>query len=441
MRALQITLKDLRLLMRDRRAAIVLLLLPLIFITIIGLSTGQILNARDGGDDVSIAVVNLSGLPGLAAEATPDNASAASSSDEPESESRSDARRRNALRDMLAAIGAHDHFVLSEAATHERAREDLDRGAVALVLVVGPEFPEKLAAVELQDILSLRTGKLASGPRSLDLLFETKASLAKIGELAAGVAYSDVLRSIAPIVAGDSSNVFVRNAVRLSEQKARENPPPEFQLLEVVQQKRGTTSMMYETLVPSYTVMFVFFLVNIMARSFIAERDLGTLRRLKLAPISPLGILIGKNIPFYVLSLVQTALLFLGGRLIFGMSWGAEPWLLIPVIVCTSLAATALGLMVSTFIRTDSQVSAYGNSLVIVLAGISGCFMPRKWLPLLMQKISLGTPHAWALMAYDEILSHEHVIGAQIAKSCFALLGFAAVFFLVGWWKFRADAE
>jgi ABC-2 type transport system permease protein len=199
--------------------------------------------------------------------------------------------------------------------------------------------------------------------------------------------------------------------------------------------------MMYETLVPSYTVMFVFFLVNIMARSFIAERDLGTLRRLRLAPISPLGILIGKNVPFYCLSLVQTVLLFLGGRLIFGMSWGSEPWLLIPVIVCTSLAATALGLMVSTFIRTDSQVSAYGNSLVILLAGISGCFMPRKWLPLLMQKISLGTPHAWALLAYDEILSKEHVLVAEIAKSCVALLGFAAVFFIVGWLRFRADAE
>ena len=83
------------------------------------------------------------------------------------------------------------------------------------------------------------------------------------------MAYSDVLRTIAPIVAGDSSNVFVRNAVRLAEKRARENPPPDYQLLEIVEQQGGTTSMMYESLVPSYTVLFVFFLVNIMARSFI----------------------------------------------------------------------------------------------------------------------------------------------------------------------------
>ena len=61
--ALQITLKDLRLLARDRRAAVVLLALPLLFITIIGMSTGQILNAREGGEMVSIGIVNESGLP------------------------------------------------------------------------------------------------------------------------------------------------------------------------------------------------------------------------------------------------------------------------------------------------------------------------------------------------------------------------------------------
>jgi ABC-2 type transport system permease protein len=97
--------------------------------------------------------------------------------------------------------------------------------------------------------------------------------------------------------------------------------------------------------------------------------------------------------------------------------------------------------MVSTFIRTDSQVSAYGNSLVILLAGISGCFMPRRWLPELMQDVSLATPHAWALIAYDEILGHANVLRMEVAKSCVSLVGFAMLFFLVGWLRFRADRE
>jgi ABC-2 type transport system permease protein len=449
-RALQISLKDLRLLARDRRAAMVLLALPMIFITIIGMSTGQILNMKEGGDNVSIAVVDLSGEASgdappagdAAGDAGPAASPDGSSDVEPDDvASSSESRRKHAVQDILQAIGAHEHFRIVNASSHVRAREALDRGHVALVCTFGPEFPARLSVLELSDILSLGTGKLAAGPESLDLTFETKPSMAKIGELTAGVAYSDVLRTIAPIVAGGSDNVFVRNAVRLAERRARENPPAEFHLLNVIEQQYGRTSVMYETLVPSYTVLFVFFLVNIMARSFIAERDLGTLRRLRLAPISPLGVLVGKNVPFYCLSLVQTMLLFLGGRLIFGMSWGTEPWLLAPVIVSTSLAATALGLMVSTFIRTDSQVSAYGNSLVILLAGISGCFMPRRWLPEVMQDVSLATPHAWALIAYDEILGHVHVLRIEVLKSCLALIGFALVFFFVGWVRFCTERE
>lgn len=441
--ALQITRKDLRLLARDRRAAIVLLALPLLFITIIGMSTGQILNLREGGEMVSIGLVNESGLPKSASTDSEDAEPDAGAGEETsgERESSGDRRRKAAIEQIVAAIVSHEHFEIVEFPNQERAREDLDRGDVALVIRIGPEFPDRLAELELTDILSLSTGKLATGPRSLDVVFETKASLAKVGELSAGVAYSDVLRTIAPIVAGDSSNVFVRNAVRLAEKRAAENPPPDYKLLEIVEQQGGTTSMMYESLVPSYTVLFVFFLVNIMARSFIAERELGTLKRLRMAPISSMEVLVGKNVPFYCLSLMQTVLLFLSGRVIFGMSWGSEPWLLLPVIACTSLAATALGLMVSTWIRTDSQVSAYGNSLVILLAGISGCFMPRKWLPDLMQTVSLGTPHAWALMAYDELLTHQHVLHAEVAKCCAVLLAFAAVFFLAGWMKFRTERE
>ena len=202
-----------------------------------------------------------------------------------------------------------------------------------------------------------------------------------------------------------------------------------------------TRGNVYQILVPSYTVMFAFFLLNIMARSFISERDIGTLARLQMAPVSRAGLLMGKTIPFFIISLVQSALLFLAGRLLFGMSWGAMPVALIAVIVCTSLAATALGLLVATLARTESQVSAYATFLVITMAGLSGCFMPREWQPQLMQQLSLITPHAWALIAYDQLLVREHLNIAVVGRCCAMLLTFAAVYFALGWWRFRKFDE
>ncbi len=182
--------------------------------------------------------------------------------------------------------------------------------------------------------------------------------------------------------------------------------------------------------------MFVFFLVNIMARSFLSERELGTMRRLRIAPVPNWAILVGKTVPFLIVSLLQTAVLFVAGKLLFGMSWGAHPWMLLPIIFSTSAAATGLGLLIATLVKSDSQVSAYATTAVIILAGISGCFMPRKWLPDLMQQISLATPHAWALIAYDQLLVNGSPNLAIVWQCAGVLLGFAAGFFLVGTLRF-----
>lgn len=454
MGALHIAIKDLRLLARDKRAAVVLLALPLIFIAIIGLSTGQLMSAREGGENITIAVIDRTdpesrartagvspALPGdgRSVETPPASDEPAGATDQTsDGEENGTTKKAPQLgREVIDTIKKHERFIVHEMDDHERARESLDRGDVIVIVVIGEEFPARVAELKLGDILRSSTGRLASGPASLDLTIETKPSLAKIGELAGAVIFGDVVRTIASRVAANTNNVFVKNALRVAAQREQGQPPVQFQSVMLIEQEKASTSVVYENLVPSYTVLFVFFLVNIMARSFIAERELGTLRRLRMAPLRRSSVLLGKVIPFYLLSLTQTALLFLFGRMLFGMTWGYQPWLLIPVILCTSLAATALGLMVATLIRTDSQVSAYANALVIVLAGISGCFLPREWLPDLMQQISLGTPHAWALIAYDEILSHRHVLYRTVVKSCVWLLTFSVAFFTVGWFRFR----
>src|SRR4029077_7875462 len=134
------------------------------------------------------------------------------------------------------------------------------------------------------------------------------------------------------------------------------------------------------------------------ARSMLGERDTGTLTRLFVGPVTRAQLMIGKTIPFLVISLLQTVLLLLAGNLLFHMSWGESPWMLVPVILATSLAATALRLLVATAVRTDSQVAVYNSFLVSLMAGIRGFLIPRSWQRELMQQIALVTPHAWALI-------------------------------------------
>src|SRR4029078_5545119 len=87
----------------------------------------------------------------------------------------------------------------------------------------------------------------------------------------------------------------------------------------------------YQVLVPSYTVMFAFFMVLTVGWMFVAERRQGTLRGLFAAPLGTPVLLGGKLLPTFLLSAFQGFFLLLMGRLIFGMHWGPDPLWLVPL--------------------------------------------------------------------------------------------------------------
>jgi ABC-type Na+ efflux pump permease subunit len=202
--------------------------------------------------------------------------------------------------------------------------------------------------------------------------------------------------------------------------------------------RRG--AMRYQLLVPSYTVMFAFFLVLTVGWLFVGERRQGTLKRLRAAPITRGQILLGKLLPCFLLSVGQGLLLLGAGKLVFGMSWGPDPLWLLPVVVCTALAAMGLALLVAAAARTETQVAIYGTLLVLLLAGLSGAMMgDRSLMPEGMQQISRITPHAWALDAYRQLLTSPTPDVETIGLACLALTGFGIGFLALAWWMLRLE--
>ncbi len=203
--------------------------------------------------------------------------------------------------------------------------------------------------------------------------------------------------------------------------------------------KRGAHR--YQLLVPSYLVMFAFFLVLTVGWLFVAERRQGTMKRLCAAPLTKLEIVLGKLLPCYALSLFQGFFLLAAGRLIFGMTWGPEPWWLVAVVATTSLAAMGLALLVAALARTETQVAIYGTLLVLVLAGLSGLMMgDRALMPEQMQRISQVTPHAWALDAYKQLLANPSTPNLEIVRrACLVLAGFGVGFVGLAWGFLRLE--
>ena len=72
------------------------------------------------------------------------------------------------------------------------------------------------------------------------------------------------------------------------------------------------------------------------------------------------------------------------------------------------------------------------------MAALGGTMVPRFVMPQFMQTLSLITPHAWALTAYQDILVRGYGV-MQILPEFGALMAFAAAFFGIALWRFKWD--
>lgn len=458
-----ITAKDLYLLLRDRRTFAILVFLPLAFIAIIGLSTGQLLGWRNSNQLIKIAAVDAIDYDAIGTAAfmvpphgmTPEEDQTAAELPKDDRETQRKIARHifadifNGVQslpgiDVRTTEEWQKQLQVESAGSEEKtARAMVADEKVNAALIFTPDFYRRVYHLRPEDLATSK-GKETPEERfrriGIELVHTAPGtSTASAVDAVVGFKVRDVLE---PVLFCRSRNwtiaergsaryrSFCGPVDRMGDEVPKLKPPKQGGSTE-------RTNETYDRLVPSYTTMFVFFLVNLMARSFLSERDMGTMRRLRSAPISRWSILLGKTLPFLVISLMQTALLFLAGRLMFHMSWGPHPWMLLPVIFATSCAATGLGLLIATIVKSDAQVSAYANTVVIILAGISGCFMPRQWLPEAMQQVSLATPHAWALMAYDQLLAKSNPDLTKVWQDAGMLMAFAVGFFLLGGLRFR----
>jgi ABC-2 type transport system permease protein len=470
MKAWEITKKDLRILLRDARALFVLLVLPLVFITIIGLTMGKLLGWKNTNQVLRVGVVDAVAYEQIGqagwdedntdtkaeaakpAEVTSADATgAAKASGDKPSETTATTKEpaetldaeekikqkkiaRNIIVKVINELQERGGFEIKEILTPDRAQTEVDNGSVNAALVIGPNFYRQVSRLAPGDILD---DQLKGGLGSLDVALVTREPDSSTHSLIEQLAFSVIFKTIVP-------PVMCRHALHrrfmstTCAQFDEESDKPNLQPEAATPRPIVRSDEVYATIVPSYTVFFVFFIVSFMARSILHEREQGTLRRLRIAPVRPMSILSGKTIPFLAISIFQTLILFVCGRFLFDFSWGPQPLMLLPVIFCTSMAATALGLVVATLVRSESQVSAYATILVITMGGISGCFTPRKWLPDAMREFSLTTPHAWSLIAYEELLCKASPDPRLVLECCIMLVAFAVVFFIAGSMRFQS---
>ncbi|MBN1856566.1 MAG: ABC transporter permease [Dehalococcoidia bacterium] len=191
--------------------------------------------------------------------------------------------------------------------------------------------------------------------------------------------------------------------------------------------------------IPGYLVMFVFMAAAFSAETIVRERQNRTLERLLSTSVRRAAILAGLFAGTATKGLIQIAVFWTVGLVVFRMSLGISPFAVVLLSVLMVLMSSAFALMLATMARTQRSAGSIANVVSLVLAPLGGCWWPLFITPRWMQFIAKLTPHGWATTGFNKLLVFGSDFSAAVPEML-ALVGFAVLFGTIAVLRFRTSA-
>lgn len=181
-------------------------------------------------------------------------------------------------------------------------------------------------------------------------------------------------------------------------------------------------------------------LVIVMSMALVRERERGTLEQLVVTPISRTALMVGKVLPFVLVGYVQMTVILLLGRLVFDVPLRGSLLLLYATALGFIGANLAIGLFLSTLVRTQAQAMQLGFMVLLPNLLLSGFMFPREAMPEPAQWIGLALPLTYFLDVLRGILLKGSGMSA-LWPDVVALSAFAVLFVALAVRRFHKTVE
>ncbi len=199
----------------------------------------------------------------------------------------------------------------------------------------------------------------------------------------------------------------------------------------------GNDNLGFRQSVPGMGSMYVMFTVLVGAVLLLQERKQWTLQRLVMMPVSRTQVIGGKIAARFVMGMIQYAVAFGFGMILgvsFGNQWAALLLMMIAFVACIS----AITFLLATLIQTEMQANGIITFFVLTTAPLGGAWWPLEIVPPFMQNLAMLTPMGWAMRGFGELLFYGGGL-ADVLLPVSVLLGVAVVCFGVAVARFRYE--
>ncbi|HEY1579878.1 MAG TPA: ABC transporter permease [Terracidiphilus sp.] len=152
--------------------------------------------------------------------------------------------------------------------------------------------------------------------------------------------------------------------------------------------------------------------ILMIALSLVRERERGTLEQLTMTPVAPLGLMLGKMIPYGALTFAELCAILLVMRTIFLVPLHGSVILLLVLSVPFLLTVLGIGLVISTRARTQAEAFQLSMGTILPSVFLSGYIFLIENMPPFFQVISHLIPATY----YIQILRGIILRGAGISE-------------------------
>lgn len=394
-------LKEMRVILRDKEALLILFALPVMFVTIMSLAQQDAFKEK-GGVVLPVTVVN-----------------------------KDTGKIGQSIIDALAERKGFTVEVADPGADELKIKEDVAAGRRKFAIIIPVDTTEKVDAGAQAQL------GIVPSAEAVRVEFISDPSMQ-------GTIRKIAISSVNRILQGIETKALLERVARMNEGKMGAMPispnladtPKQARLFVEISDDNSDGNVPFPTSVqqnmPAWTLFAMFFLVIPLSATFVREGQQGSLVRLKSMPVPTWIFVAGKMVPYFIINQIQFVLMMLTGMYLLplfgsevldiGHSWGGIALL----AASASCAAIGYGLLIATFCRTGEQATTFGGTSVIILAAIGGIMVPKFVMPVYLQKMTAVSPMSWGLEGFLDIFVRNGTVSDALPHSL-RLLAFASI--------------
>ena len=318
-----------------------------------------------------------------------------------------DLDRSQASRELIATLDRTDELLLrSYGDSVEQAREQMNRGEIAVIVVVPPGYAASLVNPQ-------------QGAQVQVVADDSNYVVSAVAASTAENVAAEIVRGLAARHATASEGPIAVRFVACFNAALDDRP-------------HAITAMLGLIV---YQVTLI-----IAAQSIIRERELGTLEQLRITPLGRVELLAGKALPILALGLVDGLLMVGVIALWFHVPVRGSLPLLALLTIPFVLAQIGWGLLISLASRTQQQAVLFVFALAMLEVACSGFIVPASDMPGVMRVVSNGS----SVQHYLVILRGILLRGAGLRslwQPALALTGIALAALGLAWLRLRMGLD